>query len=94
MRSVSLEKMEFRVNPVFFWHGIGYFEVHQKNKLNKINRLRDIFYLNFGGLPPNPAQGRTNVRSPSALVDAAVLLLEAGFPIKLFGPDGSIEDCR
>ena len=42
--------MEFRVNPIFFWHGLGYFAVLQKNKLNKINHLRDIFYLNFGGL--------------------------------------------
>lgn len=42
--------MELRVNPVFFWHGFGHLAVLQKNKLNKINHLRDIFYLNFDGL--------------------------------------------
>jgi transposase len=41
-----------RVNPIFFWHGLGHFGVVQKNKLNKINRLQQLFYLNFGGLPP------------------------------------------
>jgi hypothetical protein len=49
-RSVSWEKRELRVNPIFFWHGLGHFGSVQKNKHNEINRLRDIFYLNFGGL--------------------------------------------
>ena len=49
-RSVSWEKREVRVNPMFFWHGLGHFGAVQKNKLNEINQLRDVFYLNFGGL--------------------------------------------
>jgi hypothetical protein len=40
MCSVSWEKILVRVNPIFFWHGFGHFEVPQKNKLNKINKLR------------------------------------------------------
>ena len=61
-RSVSWEKRELRVNPIFFWHGLGHFGSVQKNKHNEINRLRDIFYLNFGGL--GAAETLTNTTNP------------------------------
>lgn len=54
-RSVSCEKREPRVNPIFFWHGFSHFGAVQKNKLNEINQLRHVFYLNFGGLVVTPA---------------------------------------
>lgn len=48
--SVSWEKRELRVNPIFFWHELGHSGAIQKNKLNEINQLRLVFYLNFGEL--------------------------------------------
>ena len=61
MCSVTFEKRELRVNPIFFWHGFGHFFAPQKNKFNKINSLQEIFYLNFGGLGLTGG-GRRNAR--------------------------------
>ena len=44
-RSVNWEKRELRVNPIFFWHGLGHFGAVEKNKLNEINQLCDNFTL-------------------------------------------------
>ena len=72
-RSVSWEKRELRVNPIFFWHGLGHFGAVQENKLNEINQLQRVFYLNFGGLGRCPISCFDVTPSPATLKVAYVI---------------------
>ena len=42
MCSVTFEKREPRVNPIFFWHGFGHFV-----RLRKINSIKSIAYRDY-----------------------------------------------